>query len=79
MKLSDLIPDPEIVIALEPDELGLRMLPVLAAWPKHDHLEQGRFVEGVIGDGRTRGVQGQYPPGRGADIKIALIEAWALA
>ena len=28
-QLVDLIPDPDVVIALEPEELGLRMLPVL--------------------------------------------------
>ena len=31
VQLVELIPDAEVVIALEPDELGLRMLPVLAS------------------------------------------------
>ena len=32
MKLVDLIPNPDALLALEPDELGLRILPVLAGW-----------------------------------------------
>jgi hypothetical protein len=31
VQLFELIPDPGDVIALEPEELGLRMLPVLAS------------------------------------------------
>jgi hypothetical protein len=32
VRLADLIPDADVLCALEPDELGLRMLPVLAEW-----------------------------------------------
>jgi hypothetical protein len=35
LNLVDLIPDSDALIALEADELGLRMLPVLASWPSH--------------------------------------------
>jgi hypothetical protein len=42
MKLVDLIPDPAALLALEPDELGLRLLPVLAMWRRrHTVAQQG--------------------------------------
>jgi hypothetical protein len=47
MKLADLIPDPDVLIALEPDELGLRMLPLLVAWPKHDTLQLSHVLTSV--------------------------------
>jgi hypothetical protein len=33
MNLADLIPDADAVLALEPDELGLRIILVLGSWP----------------------------------------------
>lgn len=68
MQLVDLIPDAEAVLALEPDELGLRMLPVLAQWPKQGRLELRNFL------GLTAG---HYPPTYHAELTDALGEAWA--
>jgi hypothetical protein len=34
VRLVDLIPDAEVLCALEPEELGLSMLSVLAKWPE---------------------------------------------
>jgi hypothetical protein len=32
MKLADVVPDGEVLVALHPEELGLRILQVLATW-----------------------------------------------
>lgn len=79
MKLVDIIPDADVLIALEPDELGLRMLPVLAAWPHQGNpMELDRFLPSVVGDGRSRDFLGQFPlDHRRPQIELALREAWA--
>jgi uncharacterized protein (TIGR02391 family) len=79
MKLADLIPNPDVLIALEPEELGLSMLPALATW---DHagnpMELGRLLPSVVGDNRARDFLGQYPADfRMSQIELALREAWA--
>jgi hypothetical protein len=76
MKLSDLIPDADVLCALEPEELGLRMLPVLAAWPHQGNpLQLDRFLPSVTGDARSRDYLGEYPhvkwtPDLGPPIKV---------
>jgi uncharacterized protein (TIGR02391 family) len=77
MKLVDLIPDPHVLIALEPDELGLRMLPLLAAWPKHDTLQLSHVLVSVVGDPRSRDSRPQYPAPLTQPIDIAIRTAWA--
>jgi uncharacterized protein (TIGR02391 family) len=79
MKLSDLVPDAEVLIALEPEELGLRMLPVLAAWPHQGNpMELVRFLPSIVGDMRSRDFLGQYPNDhRRPQIEVALREGWA--
>jgi hypothetical protein len=34
VRLVDIIPEAEVLYALEPEELGLRMLPLLAEWER---------------------------------------------
>jgi uncharacterized protein (TIGR02391 family) len=79
MQIAALIPNADILIALEPDELGLRMLLMLAQW---DHrggntMELRRFLPSVVGDVRSRDYLGQYPSHRTQEIELALREAWA--
>lgn len=76
-QLVDLIPDPDVLVALEPDELGLRMLPVLWTFSRTPSIQfqQDSFLPTVIGNGH--GYPGQYPGNRRGEIRIALIEAWA--
>ena len=73
MKLSDIIPDADGVVALDPDELGLRMLPFLAALP-HLYVNIPLDLTHLI-KGRDR--LGQYPLDRYPEIEVALREAWA--
>jgi hypothetical protein len=48
MKLADLIPDPDFLIALEPDELGLRML------PRHGAFQLRRIEVRILSRGADR-------------------------
>jgi uncharacterized protein (TIGR02391 family) len=79
MTLADLIPDADVLIALAPDELALRMLPFLAAWPPHlgNPMELDRLRRTIVGDMRAGEYLGQYPASRAAEIELAIREAWA--
>lgn len=67
MKLTDLIPDIEVLIALEPDELGLRLLPWIASFPGGN-----RQLEWTIRE------TAEAFPGRGRESGLmAIREAWA--
>ena len=81
MDLNEIIPDPEVVIALEPEELGLRLLPMLVHWSSTESRDVGSLIARVCGDPR---VGFDHPAGRGVyaghsrtEMKIALREAWA--
>lgn len=76
MNLSDLIPDVDAVLALEPDELGLRILRVLGSWPNHMQLELGTFINSALGSAQTP-AHGPYPMNRRGDLEEAIGEAWA--
>jgi len=79
MRLIDLTPDADELCALGPDELGLRMLPVLAEWRRHypsNSLSLGDLLHVVAGD-PGRGVEGQYPLRKCGAVQDALSEAWA--
>jgi uncharacterized protein (TIGR02391 family) len=73
-KLVDVIPDADVLCALEPDELGLRMLTVLTEWPRHVDLTRSAFVQVVRGNVQ---LPAQYPPEKSAQVERAIIEAWA--
>ena len=78
VQLVELIPDPDVVVALEPEELGLRMLPVLASFRSPGvTLQPGNFFPTIIGSDQSGGYPGQYPQNRRGEIRTALIEAWA--
>src|SRR5918997_4382829 len=78
MRLSDLIPDPEVLAAFEPDELGLRMLPLLGTV---EHWNLRDLIKAVLGDPRLPGnhpdVVVCYPQEHARTIELALREAWA--
>ena len=78
MRLVDAIPDATVLCALEPEELGLRMLPVLARWPELHRSQQltlDAFIVSVVGD--YRGYASQYPAEHKAQVEGAIREAWA--
>jgi uncharacterized protein (TIGR02391 family) len=70
MHLPDLVSDVDVLVALEPDELGLHILQVLAAWPAHIGSQ------GV--KGFTNGALEGYAPGpKQQEVAQAIREAWA--
>jgi uncharacterized protein (TIGR02391 family) len=76
MNLPDLIPDAEVVVALEPDELGLHILRVLGSWPRHEQFELGKFINTVMGHPQSAN-RGPYPANQRGVIDEAIREAWA--
>lgn len=78
--LNELIPDAEMLVALEPDELGLRMLPALASWPDwQGMLNAQTFADvhtrpNIPGQGQILG--GPYPAQYRAEVGQAIREAW---
>jgi len=75
VRLVDAIPDVDVLCALEADELGLRMLPVLAQWDgRYDPLTLSRFLQVVHGSTQ---VPNQYPAARRGEVELAVREGWA--
>jgi uncharacterized protein (TIGR02391 family) len=78
VQLADVIPDPDVLFALEPEELGLHLLPVLAEWHEvHRSLALTLCNFIVIVRGDSRGYADQYPNEHSADVEVAIREAWA--
>jgi uncharacterized protein (TIGR02391 family) len=81
MRLVDVIPDADVLCALEPDELGLRMLPVLAEWQPRNRLRQSvqlslrAFLQTVLG--LPDRPSDQYPIERSREVDRAIREAWS--
>lgn len=78
MLLVDLIPDADVLCALEADELALRMLPVLAAWPEGpaaQALTLGDFI--IVVCGTRPNYLGQYGVENSARVELSIREAWA--
>ena len=70
MNLADVVPDGDGLVALEPEQLGLRILQVLATWSPHiRQIRLGLFLSGAL-TGYSR-----YP--RPDQIGQAIKEAWA--
>jgi uncharacterized protein (TIGR02391 family) len=77
MNLADLIPDANVLLALEPDELGLRILQVLQSWPAHmQQYQMSTFIDSVLGHPQTPH-SGPYPVSQRGEIQSAIREAWA--
>jgi hypothetical protein len=76
MHLADLLPDAELVLALEPEELGRHILMVLDSWPPHTALQLSTFINTILGHPQTPGA-GPYPTNRRGDLQEALSTAWA--
>jgi hypothetical protein len=77
-ELSRAIPDPDVLLSLEPEELGAKLLFIL----RQHNFDRGMFSLGrLIGDLWNiiplPGQQLPYPRDRRDDIDAALCEAWA--
>jgi uncharacterized protein (TIGR02391 family) len=78
MNLFDLVPDFEVVAALQPDELGLRILQVLGSWPpgQPELFEVSTFINSALGNPQTPS-HGPYPANQRGVLEEAIREAWA--
>jgi len=77
MNLINLIPNGDVLLALDPEELGIRILQMLGSLPRHaQQHDLGTLIKTVVGDPQTRTL-GVYPAHQAADIAEALREAWA--
>ena len=79
MRLVNIIPDVDALLAMEPDELGLRMLPALAAFAREPGISVmlSYFLPAVVSGQGPRAHLDQYPSHRRNEVHIALTEAWA--
>ncbi|QIA21497.1 TIGR02391 family protein [Mesorhizobium sp. AA22] len=81
MKLSEIIPDAEALIAFEAEELGLRLLPYLAHCSRREPIQLSTlliFVNGYPQAPAQSAVGAPtYPREFNARIEVALREAWA--
>ncbi|TXN73442.1 TIGR02391 family protein [Methylobacterium sp. WL6] len=82
MDLGEVAPTADALLSLEADELGLRMLPVLVRpHPHGGHLSLKELLDAniyqvtSINAGTRAG--GPYPAERHAEVRQAIIEAWA--
>jgi uncharacterized protein (TIGR02391 family) len=75
MNLADLIPDAAVLLALDPDELGLHILQMLGSMPPQMHQhELDTFTNSVVGHPQTpNAVYGSQTQ----DVRNAIREAWA--
>jgi hypothetical protein len=69
MNLADIVRDGDALVALEPEELGLRILQVLAMGSPHSPMRLGLFLDGALSG------YSSYP--RRDQIGQAIREAWA--
>ena len=77
MNLADLLPNVDVLLALDPEELGLRILQVLASMPAHmQQHELGTLINTVVGHPQSPQASA-YPAYRTADVQNAIREAWA--
>lgn len=79
MKFSEIIPDVDAFVEMDPEELGLAILPVLEAW-RSNFMRQPLQLSQIL-DAATRvdALQkiGGFPDARAAEVRVALREAWA--
>ncbi len=67
MNLADLVPNGDVLLALDPDELGVRILQVLGSMPGHMQHDLGTLINTVIGHPQTPHAS-VYPAHQRADI-----------
>jgi len=71
-------PDPDVLIALPPDELGRRMIPLLAAWPHEgEQLQLVQFLPSRAAGTSHQDYLGYSVDHRRPQIEVAVREAWA--
>jgi hypothetical protein len=70
-QLVDAIPDADVLISLEPEELGAKLIFILRDW-QDSYLS----MQGLLGKLTPSFGEPLYPRAKIAEVKAALIEAW---
>src|SRR5690554_1154020 len=68
------IPDAEVLLALEPEELGAKLLFLVRQREGDRHFHPANYLDELFG--QMGGLEG-YPRVRQAEIELAVTEAWA--
>lgn len=79
LELYRTIPDPDVVLALEPEELAGKLLPLIRdrlARDRRGHVHPQNLVGEVGYSDASRGISG-YPSNRHDELRLALSEAFA--
>ena len=69
--LHDLVPDPDVLLALAPEEVAKQLLRLAPA-----HMQNGMFIPSSVGRPVSH-VGEWYPSNRQGEVELALLEAWA--
>jgi uncharacterized protein (TIGR02391 family) len=81
MLITDLIPSADMMIALEPDELGIRLLPFMTRMALGGDFQLTTLLQEVTGHPAapvgSRLAMNHYSQERKAEVEQALREAWA--
>lgn len=76
MNFQDLFPTPEGVLELRPEELGVRMLPLLAELSAEYGLDPGELQNRVASDASNALPLAHYPLSARRGIREAIMRAW---
>ncbi len=77
--IPEIFPEPAVLCALEPDELGVRMLPALVSW-RGTYPGTPMSVDAMVQKLQSRefhGNSGAYPGHPRHEVETAIREAWA--
>ncbi|WP_457588780.1 TIGR02391 family protein [Ensifer canadensis] len=81
MSIINFVPDADILVSLEPDELGVRLLPFLAPMGQKGDLQLATVLHNITGHPNApAGVPlatNHYPQHRKHEVEEAVREAWA--
>ena len=76
MEFQAIFPTADDVMALEPEALGIRMLPVLRNWPEGHMFAIGELLERVAGDRGNAFPLASYPAERRQKVREVIEDAW---
>jgi hypothetical protein len=75
LKLADILPDPDDILDLGPEELGHYILRVLDSWSPATNIQSSAFLNVSLGDPQIPN-SGPYPISKRAELQEALRTAW---
>jgi uncharacterized protein (TIGR02391 family) len=77
MTLPRDIPDVDVLIGLDPEELAGPLLRVIQAQLQNDQISAHNMINGLFGNETSSPDRdGRYPPVRADEIRMAVTEAW---